>query len=128
MINFNYTLIYVNFIQLMKNWNEMGLSAIAAQTYLGSSLALMSMGKTVNGQTREGDDTMYMNKRRYTPDCNRCDTLCNGKGKNRKTNCTKPTIPKEGFMLAELTLVHATNLNKALSALPFDTNLNLYLK
>ncbi len=71
---------------------------------------------------------MYMSRRRYIPDCNRCDTRCTGKGKNEKTYCIKSTIPKEGFMLAELALVHATNLNKALSALPFDANLNFYLK
>ena len=71
---------------------------------------------------------MYLNKRIYTPDCNKCDTDCTGKGKNIKTNCTKHTIPKEGFMLAELALTYATSLNKALSALPFDVNLNLYLK
>ena len=71
---------------------------------------------------------MYVSQRRYIPDCNRCDTDCTGKGKNKKTNCKKHTIPKEGFMLAELTLVHATSLNKALSALPFDANLNFYLK
>jgi len=72
---------------------------------------------------------VYMNRRRYTPDCNRCDTDCvTSKKKNKKASCIKHTIPKEGFMLAELTLVHATNLNEALSALPFKANLNFYLK
>jgi len=71
---------------------------------------------------------MYMNRRRYTPDCNRCDNVCTGKNKNENLNCVKHTIPKEGFMLAELTLAHATSLNSALSALPFDANLNFYLR
>jgi len=76
---------------------------------------------------------MYMSRRRYTPDCNRCDTDCSAKDKwgrnqNEDLDCTRHTIPKEGFMLAELTLAHPTNLNKALSALPFKANLNFYLK
>ena len=71
---------------------------------------------------------MYMNRKRRTPDCNRCNTICTGKGKNENLNCTGHIIPKEGFMLAELTLVHATSLNRALSALPFEANLNFYLK
>jgi len=76
----------------------------------------------------KGGDIMYMSRRRYTPDCNRCDRTCTGKDKNKKMNCKRHIIPKEGFMLAELTLVHASSLNKALSALPFDANLNFYLK
>lgn len=71
---------------------------------------------------------MYMNRSRRTSDCNRCNTRCTGKDKNENLNCKRHTIPKDGFMLAELTLVHATNLNEALSALPFDANLNFYLK
>ena len=73
---------------------------------------------------------MYMSRRRYTPDCNRCDTDCPAKKQKRNAlgHCAWHTIPKEGFMLAELTLVHATNLNMALSALPFKANLNFYLK
>ena len=71
---------------------------------------------------------MYMNRRRHTPDCNRCSTICAGKGKNKNVSCVEHTVPKEGFMLAELTLVHATSLNRALSALPFEANLNFYLK
>jgi len=72
---------------------------------------------------------VYMNRRRYTLDCNRCDwNYCSKKQQKDFENCVLHTIPKEGFMLAELTLVHATNLNKALSALPFNANLNFYLK
>ncbi len=73
---------------------------------------------------------MYMNRRRYTPDCNRCNSTCTGKG-DAEIICWLDdlhTIPKEGFMLAELTLVHPTSLNKALSALPFKANLNFYLR
>ncbi len=72
---------------------------------------------------------MYINREWYIPDCNRCDTDCTGKRRKKTlSKCVKHTLPKEGFMLAELTLVHATNLNKALSALPFNANLNFYLK
>lgn len=76
----------------------------------------------------KGGDIVYMNRRRHTPDCNRCNTTCTGKNKNEELDCTDYNIPKEGFMLAELTLVHATSLNNALSALPFEANLNFYLK
>jgi len=80
---------------------------------------------TTSGNLK-GGDTMYMNKRQYTSDCNRCDNGCGRKKNSGK--CTRHTIPKEGFMLAELTLAHATSLNKALSALPFKANLKFYLK
>jgi hypothetical protein len=76
---------------------------------------------------QKGGINMFLNRKNYTADCNRCNTKnCNGM--TREANCQKHSIPKEGFMLAELTLAHATSLNKALSALPFETNLEFYLK
>lgn len=63
------------------------------------------------------------------PDCNRCEPLggkCNGVINPEK--CHKFCPPKNTWMLAELALAHPTSLNAALSALPFETNLEFYLK
>ena len=62
----------------------------------------------------------------YPADCNRCATKCSG---NQFTpDCRYYMPPPEGFMLAECALSHPQSLHDALSALPFDTNLNFYLK
>jgi len=62
------------------------------------------------------------------PNCNRCATkMC--KGMNRpQDKCLRWTNPDGKFMLAELVLAHATSLNEALTDLPFDCNLNFYLR
>ncbi len=63
-----------------------------------------------------------------TPDCNRCATQqCQGKKEPKKT-CTRWLPPKEGWQLAELALAYPTSLNEALRQLPFETNLDFYLK
>lgn len=60
-------------------------------------------------------------------DCNRCDNS-NCKGRTDYKNCTQYLPPKDTWMLAELALAHPTSLNQALSQLPFECNLNFYLK
>ena len=67
------------------------------------------------------------------PSCNRCKAQCRGnKIKNRyadlEVNCNRWVSPSGTFMLAELALAHPTSLNEALSVLPFDVNLNFFLK
>lgn len=60
--------------------------------------------------------------------CNRC-AAKNCKGLSvTPLGCAKWISPTGSFMLAELALAHATSLNEALSALPFEANLNFYLK
>ncbi len=63
-------------------------------------------------------------------DCNRCDPLGSGhcKGKADPSGCHRFCPPKDTWILAELALAHPTSLNEALSVLPFETNLSLYLR
>jgi len=62
-------------------------------------------------------------------DCNRCDPLGGScKGKADPVGCHKYCPPKSGWRLAELALAYPTSLNKALSVLPFETNLTFYLR
>jgi len=61
-------------------------------------------------------------------DCNRCDTTRKCAGKSNPDGCSSFVPPKDTWMLAELALAHPDSLNRALSALPFDTNLGFYLK
>jgi len=61
-------------------------------------------------------------------DCNRCEPSIKCKGKADSLKCPHFQKPPEGWMLAEVALVHADSLNKALSALPFEVNLGFYLK
>ena len=62
------------------------------------------------------------------PNCNRCGNKgCNSKKQSSK-NCARWTDPTGKWMLAELALAYPSSLNRALSALPFDTNLNFFLK
>ncbi len=61
-------------------------------------------------------------------DCNNCSPEMPCKGRVDSKNCFKHKLPKSGWMLAELALAHPTSLNQALSALPFECNLEFYLK
>jgi hypothetical protein len=67
-----------------------------------------------------------------TIDCNRCSPAERCKGKTQREldiyGCGRFRPPSEGWQLAELALAHPTSLNRALSALPFEANLNFYLK
>ena len=64
------------------------------------------------------------------PDCNRCDTRykCPGTNLDEMETCKRFAPPEEGWTMAEILLYHPTTLNEALRKLPFDTNLNFYLK
>ena len=59
------------------------------------------------------------------PNCNRCQTRC--RGNERPQKCIKYQRPREGWTMAELALAYPTSLHEALSALPFDINLNFFL-
>ena len=61
-------------------------------------------------------------------DCNRCDAgmKCRGK-KHFDDNCKNFRPPYDKWKLAELVLAHPTGLNVALSALPFETSIDIYL-
>jgi len=78
-------------------------------------------------------------------DCNNCTRTCNPVIQDKFGNRYPKKIVKKGdtfipfvcpgqkptrgtFMLAELALSYPTSLNEALSALPFDCNLNFYLR
>lgn len=61
-------------------------------------------------------------------DCNRCDKKgCRGTV-NPSIKCDAYIKPRDTFKLGELALAYPDNLNKSLSALPFETNLNFYLR
>lgn len=70
------------------------------------------------------------------PDCNRCDrkgcdpTFVVNRIRYLKKNfiCKGHVQPRSGWPLVELALAHPTGLNEALSNLPFQINLNLYLR
>lgn len=61
-------------------------------------------------------------------DCNYCDPEFQCKGRPDSENCNRHRPPRGTFMLAELALAHPSELNEALSALPFEVNLGFYLK
>ena len=61
-------------------------------------------------------------------DCNYCVPQFECKGRPDSENCTRHRPPVGTFMLAELALAHPTSLNESLSRLPFDCNLEFYLK
>jgi len=62
------------------------------------------------------------------PNCNDCQPSAKCKGSFSFQNCKRHTPRVGGWTLAELALAHPDNLNKALRALPFETNLGFYLK
>ncbi len=62
------------------------------------------------------------------PNCNDCEPVIKCPGRGGSQNCKSYLPRKAGWMLAELALAHPTSLNEALSALPFEVNLNFYLK
>ncbi len=66
--------------------------------------------------------------RTIEPDCNNCqpNIKCSGRIDSQKCKSFKP--PRSGWILAEMALEYPTGLNAALSTLPYDVNLNLYLK
>jgi hypothetical protein len=60
------------------------------------------------------------------PDCNRCDAPGRCKGEN--VPCPRFCSPPDKWQMAELLLEHPNSLNLALTSLPFEANLNFYLK
>ena len=62
--------------------------------------------------------------------CNRCDKgICvAAKKMNIGDSCKNFRPPYDKWRLAELALAHPTSLNEALSALPFETNIDTYLE
>lgn len=75
------------------------------------------------------------------PNCNRCDSPCaqvcsakiGGKivarrGRRDFQKCTAYHRPSGKFMLAELALAHPQSLHDSLCRLPFEVNLDFYLK
>lgn len=70
-----------------------------------------------------------MIKEKGTPDCNNCTTDCGGASSiNDMLTCKNYARPKSGWMLTELALAYPTSLNKALRQLPFEVNLDFYLR
>jgi len=62
-------------------------------------------------------------------DCNRCDKgICMAAKKMKiGDSCRNFKPPYDQWKLAELVLAHPTSLNEALSALPFETNIDIHL-
>jgi hypothetical protein len=63
------------------------------------------------------------------PDCNRCDQgdMCNGL-MNPKENCSRHLPPDEKWMLAEMALEHPQGIHDTFVSLPFDVNMDFYIK
>lgn len=63
------------------------------------------------------------------PDCNHCSTKCLGvKTALEMINCRKHFVPTSRVRFIDLALECPTSLNEALSALPFETNIELYME
>lgn len=62
--------------------------------------------------------------------CNRCDRgICMAAKKMKiGDNCKKFRPPYNKWKLAEMAMVNPTGLSAALSALPFKTNIDRYIK
>ena len=65
------------------------------------------------------------------PNCNRCDigATCRGAANAQKmAACKRFVAPYDKWKVAELAIAYPTGLNECLSALPFNTNVDIHLE
>lgn len=66
----------------------------------------------------------------HRPNCNRCQPFrrCNGKTPRGEVGCELFFPPPEGWQFAELLLAHPQSTYDTLNGLPFEVNLDFYLR